>query len=74
MADPPERYKNVGDYTAEEHLRLARTGERAETAEYIAAKAAALQKAGLADDDAPPPADRNDWSAQQHLNALQRED
>ena len=39
MTDPPERYKELGDYTAEEHLRFDRDGERAESAEWLAAKA-----------------------------------
>jgi hypothetical protein len=54
MADPTQRYKDVRDFSASEHnQRFRDPAFRVETDEFIAARNAALQKAGLEDDHHP---------------------
>lgn len=68
-----KRFKDRGDYTADEHLRAQR-GERVESDEYRAAVQRALSEAGLWDPEDTPPENPNESTAEQHLTRLQRGD
>jgi hypothetical protein len=73
MTDPPERYKQLDDLTVEEHAaRLRDPNAKFETDDYRRAKTAALQKAGLLDDDDQPPEDVGTWTTEQHFRNMTR--
>jgi hypothetical protein len=74
MSDTIRRYKDDHEMTPGDWLELAGSGKRSERDEYREARRQALEAAGLEpDDDNGPPADIGEWTADDHLNDIRKD-